>query len=318
MASPPDVSIVIPAWNAADFIRPALVSALAQTGCTVEVIVVDDASTDTTGDVVRSLGDGRIRYERMAVNGGPSVARNHGFALASGPWIAVLDADDEMEPGRLDRLLRRAAAEHADIAVDNLTVVRADAPPQPMFPPATFGALGRLGLPAFIRSNMLFQKEFNYGYLKPMFRTAFLRRTGARYDPDIRIGEDYRFMAECLASGALCAVEPSAGYRYAIRPGSISRVLTVEDVREIRRADRDFLARHSLDAESRKAQAVRDRNLDDAEHMLTVIGHLKSRRLGAALAAFARGPGAARLFGSPIKGRLKRARALLPGASARA
>lgn len=303
---PPEVSVVVPAWNAAGFIRPALRSVLDGTRLAVEVIVVDDCSTDDTAAVVAAIGDPRIRYERMAVNGGPSVARNRGFALAAAPWIAVVDSDDTIEPGRLDRMAARGAAEAADVVVDNLTVVRADGTEAPMFDPAAFGAMGRLGLPAFIRSNLLFRTEFNYGYLKPLFRTAFVRRHGLSYDPGIRIGEDYRFMAECLASGAVCAVEPTAGYRYFIRAGSISRVLTIADVQEIRRADRDFLARHTLDAESRKAQAVRDSNLDDAEGMLTVVRHLKARDPLGAMRTVVRTPGSVRLFGSPILGRLKK------------
>ncbi|WP_181705748.1 glycosyltransferase family 2 protein [Chthonobacter rhizosphaerae] len=309
-ATRPDVSIVVPAWNAAGFIAPALASALAQTGPSIEVIVVDDASTDATGDVVRAVGDPRIRYVRMERNGGPSVARNHGFALARGEWIAVLDADDLIEPGRIGRMVARARAAKADVVVDNLRVVRpGGGAPQPMFPSAAFARMERLTLPDFIRSNMLFRKEFNYGYLKPLFRTAFLREAGIRYDAGIRIGEDYRFMAECLAAGAHCAVEPTDGYLYFIRPGSISRVLTAPDVEDIRRADEAFLSRYALDAPSRKAQAARDANLRDAHAMLVLIEHLKARRFAAALRQFAARPTAARLFSSPIGGRLKRLRA---------
>jgi glycosyltransferase involved in cell wall biosynthesis len=87
------VSVVIPAYNAAGHIRRSLDSVLAQTRQADEIIVVDDGSTDATGEVVREYGD-KIKYIRQA-NTGVSAARNAGIKAASSRWIALLDADDE-------------------------------------------------------------------------------------------------------------------------------------------------------------------------------------------------------------------------------
>jgi glycosyltransferase involved in cell wall biosynthesis len=97
------VSVVIPAYNAERFLREAIDSAIAQTVAPIEVIVVDDGSTDGTAEVLASCG-GVVRSVRQE-NGGVSSARNHGARLAVGDAIAFLDADDVWHPQKLERQL---------------------------------------------------------------------------------------------------------------------------------------------------------------------------------------------------------------------
>ncbi len=87
------LSVVIPAFNAARTIRAAVGSTLRQSVPVLEVIVVDDGSTDATAQVVAGIDDPRVRLVSRA-NGGPSAARNAGIAAARGEWVAFLDADD--------------------------------------------------------------------------------------------------------------------------------------------------------------------------------------------------------------------------------
>lgn len=98
-AGMPRISVVIPAYNAAATIGQAIDSILTQTYPAHEVIVVDDGSGDGTGDAVGAYGD-RVIYVRQD-NAGPSAARNRGVEVASGEWIAFLDADDWYMPDRL-------------------------------------------------------------------------------------------------------------------------------------------------------------------------------------------------------------------------
>ncbi len=95
------ISVVIPAYNAAPFIRRTIDSVLAQTYEDYEVIVVDDGSKDKTERVVGEYG-GKVRCIRQE-NGGDGAARNTGIKAAAGDWIAFLDHDDEWIPEKLEK-----------------------------------------------------------------------------------------------------------------------------------------------------------------------------------------------------------------------
>ena len=95
-----NVSVVIPTYCRAEFLQQAVDSVLSQGVRDLEVIVVDDGSTDDTKDRMRAYGN-RIRYERQE-NQGLSTARNNGIALAKGKYIALLDDDDWWMPGKAE------------------------------------------------------------------------------------------------------------------------------------------------------------------------------------------------------------------------
>ncbi|WP_437185834.1 glycosyltransferase family 2 protein [Planctomicrobium sp. SH668] len=109
MSSQQRVSVVIPAYNAEKTILTTIESVLAQTVPVHEIIVVDDGSKDQTLAVIRnSIPSVRCVQQ---VNAGPAAARNHGVRLASGDWIAFLDADDSWLPEKIERQLRSVADE---------------------------------------------------------------------------------------------------------------------------------------------------------------------------------------------------------------
>ncbi|MFO8008368.1 MAG: glycosyltransferase family A protein [Candidatus Brocadiia bacterium] len=100
MSQRPLVSVVMPAYNAEGFVADAIESVLAQDYRPLEVLVVDDGSTDATGDVVQAYG-APVRCLRRE-NGGPAAARNTALREAGGDFIAFLDADDLWHPGKLE------------------------------------------------------------------------------------------------------------------------------------------------------------------------------------------------------------------------
>lgn len=109
------VSVIVPLYNKRRHVRRALDSVLAQTFQDFEVVVVDDGSTDGGGDVVREMGDPRIRLI-VQENAGVSAARNRGISEARGDLIAFLDADDEWEPHFLETVMSlRARYPHAGL-----------------------------------------------------------------------------------------------------------------------------------------------------------------------------------------------------------
>lgn len=101
-------SVVIPAYNCARWVGEAVLSALREGRDDVELIVVDDGSTDDTWEALAPFRD-RARLFKQE-NAGVAAARNRGIAEATGLWIAFLDADDRFRPGHLERLARAIAA----------------------------------------------------------------------------------------------------------------------------------------------------------------------------------------------------------------
>lgn len=110
----PSLSIIIPAYNAAEFIEATVSSALAVIDLDAEVIVVDDGSADDTLEICRRFGDA-IQLE-VTANGGVSRARNLGAGIATGEWLLFLDSDDKLEPEGPASLIRAAADAAAGVA----------------------------------------------------------------------------------------------------------------------------------------------------------------------------------------------------------
>lgn len=265
----PLVSIIIPAWNAAAFIRYPIQSCLRQSIADLEVLVVDDASTDSTVQAAleAGAGDARLRVLRMDRNGGPSRARNHAIDQARGEFIAVLDADDRMAPERLERLLAVARTHQCDIVFDNL--MRCPAPDheqggEPHLPLDAQAPARRLGLAEFAKGNRMGASDRALGYLQPLFRSSFLEAHALRYDETLHIGEDYQLVAEALARGARLWLHPEALYYYWQREGSLSKRPKVAHLGALIDVDAEFQARHGarFSQEERAAVRLRRRSLE--------------------------------------------------------
>jgi succinoglycan biosynthesis protein ExoO len=256
----PDVSVIIAAWKAAAFIRRAIESALASEGVSLEVIVVDDASPDNTFSVVKVMAarDARVRVERLETNGGPSAARNRAIEIARGEFIAVLDADDAMDAGRLRDLVALARDSRADIAVDNLLEV--DELNRPIgdgrfLKSGTFQRPQQITLETWIRYNQPMARGDCLGYLKPLFRRASLERLAVKYDPALRNSEDYYIIAHMLAAGASMAYAPSCSYRYTRSSASTSHRLKPEQTQAWLKAESDFTAAHAATVDAISARS---------------------------------------------------------------
>lgn len=277
-----DVSVVIAAWNSADFIKTAIFSALNQVDINVEVIVVDDLSTDNTISVVEAINDPRITLIKNKSNTGPGGARNLGFDAANGTWIAVLDSDDEMLPDRLSKLLS-LKGEATDIILDNFYVRNNKGDILTPYYSKNELPLGPFSLQYLINTNLIFSKVKSTGYLKPLFKSSFVKKHSIRYWPEVRVGEDYYFLASCLAKSATTEVVPYIGYIYNVRGGSISSVLSLQHIQTLLSSDGKFNQMYNLDTFSIDAQVTRNKNLLRAYKYLEIVGLLKERKLLKAL-----------------------------------
>ena len=114
LAIEPLVSVIIPTYNRANTIKTALESVIRQTYSNIEIIVIDDGSTDNTEQVVGSFSDVRIKYFHTKLNQGGASARNKGISLAKGDFVALLDSDDVWLSDKLKKqidLLKKSGKE---------------------------------------------------------------------------------------------------------------------------------------------------------------------------------------------------------------
>lgn len=152
----PSVTVLIPTYNGARFLREAIDSALGQTWEDLEVLVVDDGSTDETPSLLASYGT-RIRSIRKP-NGGTSSALNVGLRAARGEWIAWLDSDNMWEPTKIERQME-AARTHPAASLIYTDYLRVDEAGRAMgraggpFPPGRATRILRILRRMYINSN---------------------------------------------------------------------------------------------------------------------------------------------------------------------
>lgn len=222
----PVVSVVIAAFNAEAYIARAISSVLAQTVTELEVIVVDDGSTDATVSRIQSIHDDRVRLYTQTSNQGPSFCRNYAIERAQGEWIAILDSDDWWDPSRLDVLLGYGIQHQAHVVCDDLYLVKDEvSTPQNTYLKSRETVIGRIADVTMISPLRMIHDDF--GVLQPLMRADFLRENSIRYKDSHRFGEDFVFLLDCLISGAKMMLYPVPYYYY--RTGHASASTSAEN-----------------------------------------------------------------------------------------
>ena len=209
--SVPTFSIVIPAFQAAGFIGRAVESALDQTVPAVEIIVFDDGSTDDLHGALAPYGD-RVRLER-GVHSGLSAARNRGFRLAAGDFVANLDADDVLDKEWLAAVGELAAARpDLDILTTDSFIVQGGRRVRRCYSGGWVFATDD-------QRQRIVQQNFLTS-IAAVRRARFLEIGG--FDESIRSAEDWDFWLRLILDGsrAGCVAEPLA--EYTVREGSMS------------------------------------------------------------------------------------------------
>lgn len=123
----PVVSVILPTYNRANILAKAIESVLSQTYKNFELIIIDDASTDDTGAVIKNFDDDRIKYIEHTQNEGAPAARNTGIGHARGEYVAFQDSDDEWLPSKLEQQLRAFQNASDSVGVVYTGMVRAEA-----------------------------------------------------------------------------------------------------------------------------------------------------------------------------------------------
>lgn len=209
------VAVIMPAYNASEFIEASVRSILAQSYRDIELIVVNDGSKDNTGDILRRIAaeDSRLRPVTIP-NGGPANARNHGLTLISPgtEWIMFADSDDELRHDAIDYAISNA--DGAELVLLGFKIRNADGSEAEYFEPEELiehaqmgGSLGRL-----YKANLL-----NQVWAK-LFKAELLLNNAIRF-PDYRWGEDRLFIYSCLEHADRVKVLPECIYSYIMHPG---------------------------------------------------------------------------------------------------
>jgi glycosyltransferase involved in cell wall biosynthesis len=205
-----EVSVIIPTRNRCRMLELALRSVTSQRGVDYEAIIVDEASTDGTPDILRMAGADRVRVVRHDVPMGVSAARNRGIAEARGEWVAFLDDDDLWAPDKLERQLeaaRRTGRHWAYAGAVDVNVnhrVFAGQPPAP--PERVMAELTQRNMLPAGSSNVMVRRS----WLPPIaFDGSFFH--SADWDLWIRLSRQ---------GPPACVPKPLVGYRF--HPGSAS------------------------------------------------------------------------------------------------
>jgi succinoglycan biosynthesis protein ExoO len=296
----PLVSVVIPAFNATTFLARAVASARQQTLADIEILIVDDASSDGTLALARRLAaaDPRVKVIASASNRGPAAARNLGIEAAKANWIALLDADDAFEPGRLALMVRTAQDCGADLIADNLLLEDSDGVCEPMLPPGEVADCAPLSAAQFLLGNLPdpSHPRRSYGFLKPMISRAFLTGRGLRYREDLRFAEDFAFYLDCFAAGARFYLLYQPLYRYRLRVDSLTARHSTEDLRRLQAVDCRLLEAQTAEGSSELLVALKrhKRSIDQRLQWRVVIDEVNR---GAWLRALAAGLHGWHVFG---------------------
>lgn len=185
----PRVSVIIPTYNRADLLPQTIQSVLDQTFRDLEILIIDDGSTEDTENVVRRIDDSRVTYIRQAHSGLPAVARNTGLHHARGDYIAFLDSDDLWLSEKLALQVQYMDA-HPELGLSYTNTYRFAADPEqhdpsPMVQPGT------------AQSGHAFERLYGQQVipnLTVMIRSSVVKQVGT-FDEDVRLkaNEDYEY-----------------------------------------------------------------------------------------------------------------------------
>lgn len=204
------VSSITPVYNSEKYIEATLLSILSQSYQNIEIIVVDDCSTDNTAAIINKMADKyrQIKYYRLEQNSGAAVARNKGIELAQGQFIAFIDSDDIWKPEKLERQISVVKNQKAEFVFTAIEIIDSD---------------GKT-----IKSKRPVREEIGYKFLlkNTMIATSSVlidvSKTGKFRMPFIRSGQDYATWLLLLRNGRTAYGVNEALVQYRRTKGSLS------------------------------------------------------------------------------------------------
>ena len=195
------VSVVMPVYNACGYLRPAMESIMAQTLRDIEIICIDDGSTDTSLDMIKIFqqNDERVRII-TETNAGPGLARNNGLKRARGEYVAFLDADDFYEPDMLETLYNFAKEKDLDIAISRYDIFENK---KSKFKANVENEHAKIYADGAVTSknehpDFILESTTGAAWNK-LFKRSFIAEKGITFLPEIMMFEDVYFTVSALA-----------------------------------------------------------------------------------------------------------------------
>lgn len=231
----PLVSILMVARNAGAYIDAAILSGRQQTVEDLEIVVVDDGSTDGTGQRVQAhmQADRRVRLVAGPCRG-LSAVRNVSLEQARGRYAAILDSDDILHPRHTEWLLAEKSRAGSEICAANM--IEFQEGPGGKITARPFARGEHWSVPRWVSAEtyleqaMMGAAEPSLGYLKPLLDMQFLRDRRLRYDETLRIGEDFDLVFRAMLHGARFWFVSDASYYYRRHPASTSHRISRADL----------------------------------------------------------------------------------------
>ena len=234
----PKVSVVIPFYNAKEYIKSCVDSLLSQTLEETEIIIVDDCSTDGSLEYCRDLfkDNSKVRILTQPQNMGPGEARNTGIREACGDYIAFVDSDDQMRKEGLQKMYEAAVKTGADVVhVAGILIPTADELPDNLselpsegITPISFDFHDREDHVVVLQNSLderfakWQQHTYHWSVWNKLFRREFLLSNDIFFS-ELKLAEDMQFCFQCLFLAGTYTVIPGAWYFWRVVTGSTSR-----------------------------------------------------------------------------------------------
>lgn len=209
------VSIIVPIYNKEPYIRKCVQSLLQQTYQHLEIVIINDGSTDGSDSIMQDLAhtDERIRYYSFT-NGGVSKARNRGLERASGEYVIFIDADDYIDANYVERYIEAAEDANADIVIGGITMLHSVDNRQ-VLTPIMQGKMLRSEFLTHMPEEQCRTRCGLYGFIpNKLIRRSVIEQHSIRFCTTMKKWEDYDFYLSCYAvCNNFCSI-PNAGYYY--------------------------------------------------------------------------------------------------------
>lgn len=245
----PKISVIIPVYNVAQYLERCIDSLINQTLSNIEIICVDDKSTDNSLDILRKYeqADKRIHVIALDKNSGVAVARNTGINAACGQYLGFVDPDDYVDLNFYEKLYAKAIETGADITVGNIR--------ERMLDNTTRDFTKWLSQ---IEENKIF---FNYTQWCAIYKTPFIKNNQVQNPQGLSSSEDTVFVIKCAILANKIVIVPDTFYNYVRVAGSLSSEYLSDDKIE-----------HKIQAANLILDFLNEQNLSEQDYYAAFAG----------------------------------------------